>query len=115
MRKLTVLIAFLCVSFALNAQVIKFVPYKYQADVNVYFVSFKYQADAVVYTTPYKYQAKNKLGVWYILQGGGYFNDSVKVYVTKKKYEADVLVYITDFKYQIEYNNQYIRYFKNGK
>ena len=108
MRKLLVLIVFLSVYFNSNAQNVKWVDKKYQADVNVYFTNWKYQADAVVYVTPYKPYSK-ELGIWYINAYPSRKN--VKVRVVKYKYQADIIVYVTDWRYQVRVNNNYKKYF----
>ena len=108
MRRLCVLFAFLCVNLALNAQVIEYVDYEHQSQVNVCFVDWKYQADAIIYITPYKSYAKVEKGVWYLKKK----NYGIKVWVTKKKYKADILIYISNWKHEVKYNNKYLNYFK---
>ena len=109
MNKIFTLI--LCLSLCLisNAQVVKFVNYKYQSDVKVYLTDYSYQADATVFVTPYRYQAKDKLGYWFVSSSN---YGAVKVYITKHKYEADVLVYISEWKYKVKYNGSYIKNLK---
>lgn len=109
MRKLAVLITFLCVYLTSNAQTINWVEMKYQADVNVYFVNWKYQADAVVYITPYRSYSREE-GVWWISKR--HYQKGVKVRVVKHKYQADVLIYLTEWRYQVRVNNKYKRYFQ---
>lgn len=106
--KFCVLIAFLCVSFTSNAQNIKWVDMKYQADVNVYFTNWKYQADAIVYVTPYRPYNK-ELGIWFVNAYPSRKN--VKVRVVKYKYQADLIVYVTDWRHQVRVNEKYKKYF----
>ena len=105
MRKLCVLCAFLCVNFALNAQVINYVEYKHQSDIKVYFVDWKHQADIVINFVKSPYFAKTNPGFWYLnpFDLGG-----VKVYRCKWKHEADVKVFITGWKYQVRINEKYL-------
>ena len=109
--KLCVLCAFLCVFNASNAQVIKYVNYEYQSQVNICFVDWKYQADAIIYITPYKHYARNKRGVWYLNK---YYFDrqEIKVWVTKSRYKADVLIYVSNWKHEVKFNNRYLKYFR---
>ena len=65
MKKLITLILFLGLYLTSNAQIIRFVDYKYQSDVKIFFVKHKYQADGIVYMTPYKFQARNMMCFWY--------------------------------------------------
>ena len=109
MSKILTLVLCLSLYLTSNAQVVKFVNYKYQSDVKVYLTDYSYQADATVFVTSYRYQAKDKLGYWFVSSSN---YEAVKIYITKYKYEADVIIHISEWKYKVKYNGSYIKNFK---
>ncbi len=106
---LLVLTCFLVYVNHSQAQIIKYVDNKYQADVIVYFTEYEYQADIVVYRTSSKYSARNNKGWWYWpVYGKTYDIDAVKVYKTPHKYQADYVVYITKYQSRVKVDHCYL-------
>ena len=80
------------------------------------FVEYRYQADVVVMKVDNKYQA-SKPGHWYFKyssfsNSGYYSNSTLKVRIVRYHYEADFHVYVTENRWEIKLTDEYLNAIK---
>jgi len=109
LRRLFIVLIFICLAWFSDAQKVFSVKYENQADVKVYVVKYENQADLDVYKVKYSNQAGENDGKWFFTK---YENQADKtIYFVDYENQADVKIFFVTYQNKAGWKNKEKMYF----